>query len=813
MIKSLLRGALLLVLVVIGIVSVAVYWTLYRPVLPYDTTVNLQGLESEVAIYWDEYGVPSLHTDSMSDMYRALGWLHARDRLWQMTVAQLFTEGRFAEFLGEDALELDRFSRTVGFWRIAGELEARQSPQTMAYLQAYSDGVNQFVRDHEKSLPVEFSLVGIHPPEWTPRHSLALSRLLGWELNVSWWTKVMLGYLQNYIDEATLRELFPTWEPGAPRNLDPAATRQLLTSAMVPLLQTDMDARSRIGNQGSHIGSNAWVSAGSKTSTGYPLLAGDPHLGLDMPGKWYEVHLHVNGKHLSGATIAGIPAVIMGQNEELAWTFTALMGDDTDFYRELVHPGDSSRYALEINQSDTTWARFQTIREVISLQDGPEVLHTVRQTQNGPVINDIYPNQELVSGELISMRWAGFEATAELEALMRLGWSTDMAGFQQTLEDFGVPALNIMYADRTGNIAMFTAAHLPVRRQPTLLLREGWNPAHRWTSFIPRSHLPRVINPPSGFIANANNPVVSDNYPYYLTAFWEPDSRIRRITDVLNSSELHTPDLFMELQNDVYSNQAADLLPVILPVLEAGNDGRFDTILPYLKNWDYRYTTTATAASLYELFFLNFVELAFKPYLGEAAYQNFIRLENFPVRVTTRMLRNGSVWLRDQNGDTAYRDSLIVQAMDMTRQRLTREFGADPAGWQWGNLHTVTFSPIIFREAAADSTAPLVLKSIVQTLLSKGPYPVGGHAMSVNNTQYSWEQPFAQILGASIRRIVDLGEPGRSLSVLPTGQSGHALSPHFGDQTDLWISGKYRILQHYDFTTDAVQRRTTILKP
>ena len=150
-------------------------------------------------------------------------------------------------------------------------------------------------------------------------------------------------------------------------------------------------------------------------------------------------------------------------------------------------------------------------------------------------------------------------------------------------------------------------------------------------------------------------------------------------------------------------------------------------------------------------------------------------LENFPVRVTTRMLRNGSVWLRDQNGDTAYRDSLIVQAMDITRQRLTREFGADPAGWQWGNLHTVTFSPIIFREAAADSTAPLVLKSIVQTLLSKGPYPVGGHAMSVNNTQYSWEQPFAQILGASIRRIVDLGEPGRSLSVLPTGQSGHAL--------------------------------------
>jgi len=812
MIKSLVRILLLLTLVVTGFAVMAIYWTMFKPVLPYDTTVDIPELREEVNIYWDEYGVPSIFATNETDMYMALGWVHARDRLWQMTVAQLFTEGRFAEFLGPDVLEFDKFSRTVGFWKIAGEIEASMDEQTLSYLLAYSNGVNQFVQQHRKSLPLEFSLAGINPPEWTPRHTIALSRLLGWELNVSWWTKVMMGYLEAYFDEPILQELFPVWQDDAPRNLNSQETRQLLGAALT-ILNTDRHTRRFIGNDGTHVGSNAWVSDSSRTGTGYPLLAGDPHLGLDMPGKWYEVHLNLNGRHASGATIAGAPLIVLGQNEHLAWTFTSLMADDTDFFREKLHPENPSLYLADSTEIGNQYAQFVTRREVISVKGGDEILHTVRYTQNGPIINDIYQNQDLVQNELLSMRWTGFEITHEIRSLIDMTWARNKDEFTRALDGFGVPALNMVYADHVGNIAMFTAATLPVRSQPSLLLRNGWDPLHRWSKFIPREHLPGVVNPSSGFIANANNPVVSENYPYYLTAFWEPDSRIRRIEAVLGEYDVHTPALFMALQRDVYSYQAADITAIILPVLQQYNDGILDEILPYLQNWDFNYTRAATAASLHDVFFLTFVENAFKPFLGEAAYENFIRIENFPVRVTTQMLKHGSSWLRSDAGDTTYRDSLIVTSMRQTVDFLTETLGDDPAGWQWGNLHTLTLSPILFREAAAEPEAPRVLRLIVNNLLSRGPFPVDGHAMSVNNTQYSWEQPFDQILGASIRRIVDLGNTGESWSVLPTGQSANFLAPHFADQTDLWLTGKYRIFRHYNFTTDAVQRRTTTLKP
>ena len=812
MVRSLLRVLILLALVLTGFVVIAVYWAVIKPVLPYETTLTVPELREEVAVIWDEYGVPTIQAGNEHDLYLALGWVHARDRLWQMTVSQLFTEGRFAEFLGEDVIELDKFSRTIGFWEIAGQLEEAMDEQTLQHLQSYSEGVNRFVRDHRRSLPLEFSLAGIQPLEWTPRHTIALSRLLGWELNVSWWTKVMMGYLEAYFDEPILQELFPVWQDDAPRNLNREQTRELLRAAL-PMIGTDWESRRLTGNVGSHVGSNAWVSDGSRTATGYPLLAGDPHLGLDMPGKWYEVHLHLNGRNASGATIAGAPLIILGQNDHLAWSFTSLMADDTDFFRERIHPESPSLYLADATDTTSVWQAFTERREVIRIKGGREQMHVVRSTQNGPVINDIYPNQDLVQNEVLSMRWTGHEPSQEIRSLMHMAWAESMEEFSQALNGFGVPALNIMYGDRDGNIAMFTTAKLPVRTAPSLLLRNGWEPAHRWNQFIPREHLPRVVNPAEGFIANANNPVVADNYPYYLTAFWEPDSRIRRIEAVLTEYSTHTPELFMALQNDVFSYQASDVTSILLPVLEAYNGNDFDEILPYFQNWDFVYSRASTAASLYETFFLTFVRHAFEPYLGKAAYESFIRIENFPVRVTTHMLRNGSSWLQSDGGNTSYRDSLMVVSMKETIDFMRTRLGDDPAAWQWGNLHTLTLSPILFREAAASDDAPAPLRLIVNNLLSRGPFPMDGHSMSVNNTQYSWENPFDQTLGASIRRIVDLGDLSESWSVLPTGQSANFLAPHFGDQTELWLSGKYRIFRHHSFTTDDVRRRTTILKP
>jgi penicillin G amidase len=810
--KSILRVALLLFIVIIGFAAIAIYWTFLKPLPKYNTTAQIPELTQEVTIYWDDFGIPHIFATNEDDLYTSLGYVHARDRLWQMTVTQLFVEGRIAEFLGNDALDIDKYSRTIGFWRIAGELESNLDHRELSILQAYSDGVNRYVTDNRKSLPIEFALTGTTPLLWTPRHTIALSRVLAWELNVSWWSKMMLGQLESKLPNDMLQELFPRWEPGAPRNLDERLTRELLGS-MDAFWNTELAVRKLMSAEGSHVGSNAWVASGAKTTTGRPLLAGDPHLGLDMPGKWYEVHLNLNGRNVSGATIAGAPLVILGQSDHHAWSFTSLMSDDTDFFVEKVHPEDPNLYLSDSTETRLEYRPFRTVKELILTNEGDEILHEVRYTQNGPIINDVYQNRDIMNNKLISMRWSGFEHSNEIKALIDMSWARNMQEFKQSLDAFGVPGLNIIYADTAGNIAMFTAANLPIRTNPSLLFRNGADAGERWNQFIPRNQLPRIVNPESGYIANANNPVVSENYPYYITAFWEPDSRIRRIEEVMQNNPTHTSQLYRELQNDVFSYQARDITGIILPVLQQSDLHTIQRALPYLQNWDFRYVHSATAATLLDMFFINFVENLFREEMGDAFYRNFIKMENMPVRVTTHMLKYGSTWLKTDSGDTNYRDSLIVASMHQTVRALELSHGSSASEWRWENLHTVTFRPPLFYEASLDENAPNALKMIVKNVLSRGPFAVPGHSMTVNNTQYSWEKPYEQTLGASIRRIVDLSDMSQSESVLPTGQSGNPLERHFGDQTELWLSGKYRIFQHNNNIPERTQSRIMTLRP
>jgi penicillin amidase len=811
-IKSILRFTLLLIILVAGFAGLAIYWTFYKPLPDYEAKLNIESLQQETNIIWDDFGVPHIFAKSELDAYTALGYVHAQDRLWQMTLSQLFVQGRFAEFIGEDVIEFDKYSRTIGFWRMAGEIEGSMDSKELQILQAYSNGVNAFISQNQNRLPIEFALIGMKPITWTPRHSIALSRALGWELNVSWWSKIMLGYLENHLPPDALADLFPEWDSSSPRTTSAAYSNAFSASAL-PILKTDINLRSLMGQKGSHIGSNAWVVDGTRSETGYPLLAGDPHLGLDMPGKWYEVHINVNGKNASGATVAGAPIIIMGQNDHHAWSFTSVMGDDTDFFVEKINPLDRSQYLADVRDSVEIFRPFSITRELIKTKEGEEILFEIRQTQNGPIINDIYQNKPLLDEQLISMNWSGYHKSNEIKALINMAWAEDFQTFQQALNDIGVPGLNIMYADVSGNIAMFTVGNFPVRSNAPLLFKDGWNIQDRWTQFIPKSQLPKVINPVSGYIANANNPVIDDNYPYYITAFWEPDSRIRRIEEVLQSKRLHSKQSFRDLQLDNFSHQAKDITELIIPILNASNDTLIQKALPYLQNWDYRYTKSATAASIYEKFFLKFVEKTFKPYLGDIVFQNFIQLENFPVRVTSRMLKDGSVWLQSADTTHHYRDSLIVSSMRESVMDLYLKFGPETSEWRWENLHKLTLAPPLFAEAAKDPNAPKTLKLIVNSVLSRGPYSVEGHSMTVNNTQYDWNNPFDQVLGASIRRIIDLSDMTQSESVTPTGQSGNPLSRHFGDQSDLWLTGKYRIFEHNSRIPEQVRYRTMSLNP
>jgi penicillin amidase len=814
--NTLLRLLLFFLILTIGFAGLAFYWTFYKPLPDYEASIQLEGLESEVTIHWDEFGVPHIFGQNDSDLYFSMGYVHAQDRLWQMTISQLAAEGRFAEYFGPDLVEFDKYQRTLGFWMVAEEILSNEiTPEELVRLEAYSKGVNAFVNANRNRLPVQFALSGMDPIEWTPQHSVAIVRLMGWELNLSWWSEVTYNYLKNKLPADQFEELLLTWDNEFPTSLDDAESIGLSTAALLPMLEMEYKKRELLEIEGSHVGSNAWVVDGSRTTTGYPMLAGDPHLGLDMPGKWYEVHLNKDGQNVSGVTIAGLPGIVLGQNDQMAWSFTNIMADDTDFFLEKVDPEDRGRYVVDsANVGEVVFQPFEKVRELIKVKDSDAVLYEYRVTKNGPVISDMYPNQDLIEEQVISMKWMGHETSNELRTMYEINWAQTFQEFKDALEYFHVPGQNFMYGDIEGNIAMYSTARLPIRNGNKVTLRRGWEPDDDWQGFIPREEMPHIVNPEKGWIANANNKLTTENYPHYIASFWEPSSRIERIVATLASDSSVTIEDMISLQNDSYSSFAATLTPQILEIINDQQEYDFSLPVSYLENWDYKYSNSSTAASIFDVFFTKLTENTLKDEFGDAAYQNFVVHELIPVRTMTELLKDSSSFFDNSSTDVIEsRNQIVLQSMQDAVLFLSDSLGSEPFEWRWEQLHTITFKPPLFSMAAEDPNAPAALSMIVDNVLSKGPYSVEGHGMSVNNGQYRWDRPFEMTLGASVRRIIDLSDLSSSRSVLSTGQSGNPISEYYGDQSTMWLNRQYRTFQHSNDIEQNADVKTMYLIP
>ncbi|MDZ7715607.1 MAG: penicillin acylase family protein [Balneolaceae bacterium] len=808
--KSLLRILLLILIVITGIAGIAFYWTFYRPLPDYDTRISHQKLNEEVNIHWDSFGVPHIYASNESDLYYALGYVHAQDRLWQMNLTQIAAQGRFAEFFGKELIEFDQHQRTIGFWRTAKKIEASLTDENKKILQAYADGVNNYIQNNKRDLPIQFALADMEPITWTTTHSIALARLMAWELNIAWKVELNYNVLNQLLSERKFRELFPNDKLYT--GLQPQPNTNLLKK-LTPFLATNEKLRKLMGSQGSHVGSNAWAVDSSKTDTDYPLLAGDPHLGLNMPGKWYEVHLNLSGRNLSGATIAGAPAVILGQNDALTWSLTNIMLDDTDFFQEAVNPQDSTEYVLDYLAGEPIHESFTVQREVIKVKNEDDTTFTRRLTKHGPVISDAYDLPDEFNNQVITMQWTGHEVSNEFGALIDMGWATSMDEFQEAAQNFKAPGQNLVYADTAGNIARFSLGNIPIRSGNPILIRTGWNPSQDWQGYIPFEELPHTINPDKGWVANANNPTAPSNYPYYISVYWEPDSRYNRITQYMNDNNILTSEAFQVMQNDSYSDYASKMTAYILPVLKE-NPGQFSTAISYLENWDFRYETSETAASIMDVFLLRFTRNTLGDEMGKEVYNNFIRFTSQPTRAMLRFLEDGSSFFDNVTTDsTETENEIIVQSMNEALSFLNEKFGSEPFEWRWEKLHTLTIEPPLFGQAASDSNASASLKLIVNHLLSKGPYPARGHHMSINNGEYLWNEPYKMILGASIRRIIDLSDMSQSLSIMPTGQSGNPLSEYYGDQTDSWLNGQYKFIYQDSSFFNENQYRTMKFVP
>lgn len=792
--KTFLRVLLFLLILLIGIAGIAAYWTFYSPLPDYNTTLTQPQLKQQVDIHWDMDGVPHIYAQNKADAYFSLGYVHAQDRIWQMTLTQMAAEGRFAEFFGKDMLSYDKLQRTIGFWRTARKIEKTLSDSARNYLEAYAAGVNAYTEQHSKSLPIQFSMVEMEPIPWTITHSIAMGRLMAWELNMAWKSELSYAFLAESLTPQQFEDLFPD-NQFLSKQLYDQNSDQGWAAELMPLLENAEKLSGLLGRRGHHAGSNAWAVNSSKSETDLPILAGDPHLGLSIPGKWYEVHLNVAGRNLSGATIAGTPIVVLGQNDHLAWSMTNLMLDDTDFFEEAVNPANSNQYVLDTLAGEPLYENFETQREVINIKNADDTVFTRRLTKHGPVISDVYPEQDMTADRLITMRWTGHEISNELEALLGMNWAQSIDQFRKHGLGFKVPGQNFIYADIHGNIAQFSFASIPLRDGSPVTLRRGWEPAHDWQNFVPAEELPSVINPESGWVGNANNPPVSD-YPYYLSIYWEPDSRYNRIRQYIAEYDQLSPSIFQQMQLDSYSLYSREINELILPVLRKSDSQNLEAAISYLENWGYSYELSETAASILEVFLLELSKNTFKDEMTEPVYRNFIRFTAIPARTIKRMLEDGSTFFDDVTTTERVenRDDIIVQSMEDAITYLNGRYGSEPFEWRWEQLHLLTLSPPLFGAAAEEENAPASLKLIVNNLLNKGPYSMPGNHTSLNKGEYRWNEPFDVVVGPSIRRIIDFSDLSKTLSILPTGQSERPLSQYYGNQTESWIDGQYKFL-------------------
>ncbi|MGH6912317.1 MAG: penicillin acylase family protein, partial [Geminicoccales bacterium] len=566
------RGLLALILVLL-VVGVAGYLWLRSSLPKLEGEVRVSGLEEAVSVVRDRFAIPHIEAESLLDASFALGFVHAQDRLWQMEFQRRLGAGRLSEIVGPATLPSDRFMRTLGLYRRAAASFGHLEPATRAWLEAYADGVNAYLATRSGALPPEFLILrhdDIEP--WRPADSLVWLRMMALDLSLNWRDELARARLARRLSRAQIADLWPDYPDDAPVTLSELA-RGLPFDALAEALPP-APARGQ--------GSNAWVMAGSRSATGAPLLANDPHLGLQAPGVWYLAHLRSPEAELIGATLPGVPAVVLGHNGTIAWGLTNTGPDTQDLFVERIDPTDPGRYLAPGGTRP-----FATREEVIRIKGEEPVRLQVRETRHGPVLSDLVLDGAATFGaeHAVALAWTGLaEDDATLQALLELGSARNWSEFVSALSGVGSPMQNVLYADAEGHIGFIAPGRVPIRkagdgRWPA----PGWTGEHDWQGFVPYDELPRALDPEDGVLFNANNRIVPEGYPYLLSADWEPAYRARRLRAALEADR-HSLESFAGLQVDQLSLLAKDFLPVMLEAAPAG--GEAAAMVARLREWD-----------------------------------------------------------------------------------------------------------------------------------------------------------------------------------------------------------------------------------
>ncbi|RME87039.1 MAG: penicillin acylase family protein, partial [Anaerolineae bacterium] len=677
--------------------------------------------------------------------------------------------------------------RTLGMTEAAEADWQTLDEESRAALEAYAAGVNAYLELAGSDLPPEFKILGLRPEPWQPVDSLVFGKLLAWGLSNNYYNELILASIAPETTWENLLELLPEY-PGP--DVIPDAQSAALSRTAASLLDFGLVAETLNPLLRPDQGSNAWVVGGSHTASGLPLLANDPHQTLSMPSLWYEVGLHSqDGVYdVVGGSLPGIPGIEIGHNAYIAWGVTNARPDVQDLFIETLNE-DGTQYLFQGEWRDLTFRE-----ETIQVKGAEPVTLTVRITHHGPLVSDVVEEAE---GDL-ALRWTGLDGHPLLQAVLGINRARDWDEFRAAVADWEVPGMNFVYADVEGNIGYQMSGQVPIRASNDVLgvlPVDGADGAHEWTGFIPFEEMPYAINPSGDFFASANNRPVGPDDPHFFSRYFQPPYRVSRISQAIRDGQNLTPEDFAALQADWHS--AINLAVAQALVAEAHpTDPTAQAALDLLRDWDGMMTPDSGAAALSEVALRHVIRQAVAPEIGEDAAEKYLLLAAYPYMFLQNILDDpASPWW---HGDRA---GALTRALEDAVAELQPILGDDPAAWTWGGMHAMTFAHPL------GSIGPL------RPVFNRGPYPTGGNWNTVNSGAYYPDKPYAMGLGPAYRIISNPADWDSSISIIPTGQSGHPFSPYYDDQIELWLAVEYHPLP---FTPEAIERaavHTLLLNP
>ena len=788
---------ILLVLLLVATVSSS--YMVKRPFPTTTGTLTLPGLQDEVTVYRDEYGVPHIYAQNQDDLFFTQGYVTAQDRFWQMEFWRHISMGRISEIAGEATVEQDKFIRTMGWNRMAEEYidyYEQESPEFMAILDIYSAGINAYIDENRDNLPLQFQILNVvnEPWEietWQPVHTIAWGIVMSDNLSGNWSSELTRARLYQELGQETVDTLIPGYPyhnrpviaPTADQVNEQVTNNQAGNTISAINWQTinttltgEPPTIAFTDSYDPNIGSNNWVIGGEHTNTGLPLLANDPHLSVQMPSIWYEVGLHAPGYNVRGFSFPSAPGVIIGHNENIAWGVTNVGPDTQDLFIEKRNPDN-------LNQVEFMgeWEEMEIIEEVIKVNGGEDIILPVYITRHGPIINDLTEDEG--TDMPISFRWTAQEPSRILLSVILLNQATNFEEFREALRYWDTPSQNIVYADIQGNIGYQTPSRIPIRKNGDGLTPvPGWTGEYEWQGYIPFDELPTLYNPERGYIVTANHAVVDEEYGHFLAYDWADGDRGLRIEDMIaeklaTQGTIDATDI-AAIHFDSKSLPAETWVPLLTEL--TSDDAQVQQALAQLQGWDYQERTDSVPATLFEMFYYHLFINVLADEVGEENVDTFARRDTFMYELASDL--DASWWDNTTTPDTETADEILLQSMADGVTWLEDNIGDNMDNWHWGELHTITFEDGVL---GASGVAP------IEAIFNRGPYPVAGGSDLVNATSWRRSQPAVVRAYPSMRMIVDMDNFQANQTVLPTGQSGHPYHVNYDDQIPLWLNGEY----------------------